>query len=153
MDTQTFNMHMEQVIKQTAPLQDHKEFEAVATCIIRHGDYSMIPTLMRICKDHASQYGIDLEQSSRETLVNKAKEYALNGDRLWNFKTTYAFNIMHEQEVLQGYLLKHLNSCMDILTGKIEPTSLMILEKFGDVYNYCILLYALNQDDECGIVI
>jgi hypothetical protein len=148
MDTETFNKHMEEVVALSIPDQVAKNFEAVATCIMRHEDYTMIPLLMNMCADIAGTWNVNLKDIAQNTLIHKAKEYALNGDRLWNFKTTYAFNITHPEMALQGYLLKHLNSCMDYLTGKVEGSPGFILEKFGDVYNDGILLDALSKDDE-----
>ena len=98
--------------------------------------------------DIAMEIHIDLLALARETLVKKAKEYSMDGDRLWNFKPNYTFMDWNPLHNLNGYLRKHLASCMDILSGKIEPTKEMIIEKFGDVYNYCILAIALIEENK-----
>jgi hypothetical protein len=97
--------------------------------------------------DIAKEINIDLLAMARETLVKKAKEYSMDGDRLWNFKPNYVFMNKDPLQNLNGYLRKHLASCMDMLDGKIEPTKDMVIEKFGDVYNYCILAVAIIEEN------
>ena len=98
--------------------------------------------------DIAKEINIDLLAIARETLIKKANEYSMDGDRLWNFKHNYSFMNKDPLQNLNGYLRKHLASCMDMLDGKIEPTKDMIIEKFGDVYNYCILAVAIIEENE-----
>jgi len=104
--------------------------------------------LAKITYEIAKEVHIDLLILARETLVKKAKEYSMDGDRLWNFKPNYTFMDWNPLQNLNGYLIKHLASCMDILSGKIDPTKEMIIEKFGDVYNYCILAVAIIEENE-----
>jgi hypothetical protein len=98
--------------------------------------------------DIAKEINIDLLAIARETLIKKANEYSMDGDRLWNFKHNYSFMNKDPLQNLNGYLRKHLASCMDMLDGKIEPTKDMVIEKFGDVYNYCILAVAIIEENE-----
>lgn len=109
-----------------------------------------IRQLMIISNAIAKEYypDVDLLSLASKVLLSKSKEYAMNGDRLWNFKPNYKFMNKDPKLNLLGYLTKHVASCMDILTGKIVPNKEMIIEKFGDVVNYCILLIALLKEKE-----
>jgi hypothetical protein len=98
--------------------------------------------------DIAKEINIDLLAIAKETLIKKANEYSMDGDRLWNFKHNHSFMNKDPLQNLNGYLRKHLASCMDMLDGKIEPTKDMVIEKFGDVYNYCILAVAIIEENE-----
>ena len=98
--------------------------------------------------DIAKEINVDLLAIARETLIKKANEYSMDGDRLWNFKHNYSFMNKDPLQNLNGYLRKHLASCMDMLDGKIEPTKDMVIEKFGDVYNYCILAVAIIEEND-----
>ena len=114
--------------------------------IIRRSKESYI-NLAKRTYDIAKEINIDLLAMARETLIKKANEYSMDGDRLWNFKHNYSFMNKDPLQNLNGYLKKHLASCMDILDGKIEPTKDMVIEKFGDVYNYCILAVAIIEEN------
>ncbi len=108
--------------------------------------------LMELCIKVGLKVDVDINANCKSTLLNKSKEYAMNGDRLWNFKYNYSFMCQDPKENLIGYMRKHLASCMDYLTRLItfedkEKEKAFVLEKFGDVYNYCVLLYALIHED------
>ena len=82
-------------------------------------------------------------------LANKAKEYAVDTDRLHNFKV--AARIMHctPERALLGMMMKHQVSVMDMieqLDKGIEPTQYLINEKIGDNINYLVLLEALLNE-------
>lgn len=83
------------------------------------------------------------------TLVIKAKEYARGDDRLHNFKRGAQMSNQTPERVLQGFLLKHQISLMDILDD-IEkgnfPNPSVIDEKIGDIINYMILLEAALKE-------
>ena len=80
----------------------------------------------------------------RAVLESKAQEYA-SGDRLHNFKANAgALNTSETPEqVLWGYLRKHLQSIYDMVEGLKKPTPAQVIEKIGDAVNYLILLEAL----------
>ena len=120
--------------------------ESIEVNIIRRSKESYT-NLAKRAYDIAKEVNIDLLAIARETLIKKANEYSMNGDRLWNFKHNYSFMNKDPLQNLNGYLRKHLVSCMDMLDGKIEPTKDMVIEKFGDVYNYCILAVALIEEN------
>jgi len=109
-------------------------------------------TVMSFCESMANGYSLNLRELSKKTLTEKAKEYAVNDDRLWNFKDNYAFTSASPIKNLLGYIRKQATSCMDVLTDRLQPTKALVQEKFGDVYNYCILLLAIIKemdDDLC----
>ena len=94
------------------------------------------------------EWDMDFIPISKQVLIKKANGYSMNGDRLWNFKKNYSFMNDNPTENLKGYIRKHLASCMDIITGKIVADEAMIVEKFGDVFNYCVLAIALIKEQE-----
>ncbi len=78
-----------------------------------------------------------------KVLGNKAKEYALDGDRLHNFKIAARMQGQTQAEALWGMAMKHLVSVDDLVKGRLVPTSLLVHEKLGDMINYLILLEAV----------
>jgi hypothetical protein len=84
-----------------------------------------------------------------ETLGNKAKEYAVEGDKLHNFNVGARITGQTREKVLWGFALKHYISFLDILEnldkGKL-PTEAMVDEKIGDLINYLVLVEASLKD-------
>lgn len=79
----------------------------------------------------------------RNTLVEKAKEYANDKDRLHNFNRGAAITGKTREDVLWGFALKHFVSFMDILDGIRGgkfPDKDKWDEKIGDLINYLILI-------------
>lgn len=76
-------------------------------------------------------------------LGHKAKEYALGGDRLHNFKTAAALLQTTQAKALWGIAAKHLVSVADLVEGRLPPTEYFVNEKIGDLINYLILLEAV----------
>lgn len=106
--------------------------------------------VIELCNSMAKEYypALKLQIIAKETLSKKATEYAMNGDRLWNFKPNYSFMCEDPIDNIIGYVRKQAASCMDILTGKyINPSKAMVQEKFGDVLNYCVLLIGLIKEE------
>ena len=102
----------------------------------------------------AERKGVDVRFVANETLGLKASEYAMNEDRLWNFKPTYLVDyeldkkesLIWSLNTVMGYMLKHYNSVMDIETGKLRTVKGTAKEKYGDLYNYCILAIAIAEE-------
>lgn len=89
-------------------------------------------------------------QRIRDVLQSKANEYATD-DRLHNFKAQLLDNLKETPEqVLWGYLRKHLQSIYDLIMGVKEPTAESVNEKIGDSINYLILLEALFDERLSG---
>lgn len=79
-------------------------------------------------------------------LGGKAKEYAQDGDRLYNFKVAARMNDETPAKALWGMATKHLVSVTDLIDGKLERTPEMVDEKIGDMINYLILLEAILKE-------
>jgi len=77
-----------------------------------------------------------------KTLVVKGKEYVRNNDRFHNFNVGAMMTGKLREEVLYGFMLKHIISIQDITndikSGKL-PSIEVLDEKFGDVINYLLL--------------
>jgi len=85
-----------------------------------------------------------------KNLLEKAREYAVDGDRLHNFNRAASILGDCREKALFGFALKHLVSVMDMIddineTGKL-PTQEKLDEKLGDLGTYIALLYASIQD-------
>ena len=89
---------------------------------------------------------IDLIQT---VLVNKAREYASEGDRLANFKDGAMITGLTPEMTLWAYMAKHLSSIKKIIddmgNGEL-PTEELLNEKIGDAINYLILLKATIKE-------
>ena len=84
----------------------------------------------------------------RSVLGKKADEYALDGDRLYNFKVAARMGNTTPEKALWGMLMKHLVCVMDLVDGKVDKTPGRVDEKLGDLINYIILLEALMKEVE-----
>ena len=80
-------------------------------------------------------------------MQNKSKEYASDGDKLYNFKRTAAMLDCSSEEALLGMLAKHLVSIIDMVQNKREADYKLWDEKIGDAINYLILLEAIIRED------
>jgi hypothetical protein len=82
----------------------------------------------------------------RASLREKAKEYAKEGDRLWNFKRAAALKRETPERALWGFFVKHIISVADMIDdidrGVKTPAGLWE-EKLRDVRNYAVLLHGL----------
>lgn len=87
-------------------------------------------------------------KSIQEVLGSKSKEYAQEGDRLFNFKLAAQINGITPEKALWGMATKHLVSVMDLVNGRLEAAPYMINEKIGDLVNYLLLLEAILLEDE-----
>lgn len=100
---------------------------------------------------NADQFELIFEQTvqnCRDVLVNKAKEYASDGDRMHNFKVAGRFNGRSPEQELWGFLTKHLVSLTDMVqSGEYYPAEKWD-EKLGDALNYLFLLRALVVENE-----
>ena len=88
-------------------------------------------------------------QKIEQTLGQKAKEYAVKGDKLHNFNVGARITGQIREKVLWGFALKHYISFLDILDnvekGKL-PTEEMVDQKIGDLINYLVLVEASLKD-------
>ena len=80
----------------------------------------------------------------KRVLIEKAKEYATEGNRFHNFDVAARLRNTTREKALEGMWLKHLVSVLDLISwcdGQEERITLpLINEKIGDCINYLILL-------------
>lgn len=89
-----------------------------------------------------------MQQVTVETLIQKAKEYAVDGDRLHNFKVAAAVQGISPMAALAGMMAKHTVSVYDMIgAGETYPMELWE-EKIKDNINYLFLLWALLQEEQ-----
>lgn len=98
----------------------------------------------------------------KTTLLDKAKEYASDSNRLHNFNMAAIMSRTTPEKALWGFMVKHLVSLRDMI-DKLEDPSFglsfeLVNEKIGDTVNYLVLLEALfkeritRRDDRPGSV-
>lgn len=78
----------------------------------------------------------------KDTLAIKAREYVRNNDRLHNFNVGANVTGQSREEILHGFLLKHLISYFDMINDIKKgnyPSDSYLQEKIGDIINYFIL--------------
>ena len=90
----------------------------------------------------------------KEVLIQKAKEYVVDDDRLHNFNvatSTAGKAVKCREQALWGMANKHLVSIIDIIdTMNEDPTYIpeyeLVSEKITDMLNYLLLLEASIAD-------
>jgi len=80
---------------------------------------------------------------SRETLIEKAKEYASKIDRMHNFVRAGAILDCSREEACLSFAVKHFVSIQDMVKSGQPFSEITIEEKLGDMINYMILLEAM----------
>lgn len=84
-------------------------------------------------------------------LVSKNKEYARNGDKIWNFRRAAQIENTVPEKALRGMMTKHVVSVYDMIDdlaiGVKHPVEKW-REKLGDFINYLILVWALVREAE-----
>lgn len=95
-----------------------------------------------------------MQQITVETLIQKAEEYATDGDRLHNFKVAGETQGIDPIQALGGMMCKHTVSVYDMIRDAKAvdgyPLSLWE-EKIKDHINYLLLLWALVHEEEWAI--
>ena len=97
------------------------------------------------------------QAKTNSTLVEKGVEYAMDGDRLHNFKTSGRFDNESPERALWGMWKKHITSIRDEVT-KMErdrnyvPSRRWVDEKLGDNINYTHLLEGLIEERRNRII-
>ena len=83
-----------------------------------------------------------------KVLMDKGEEYSTDDDKLHNFNKGAYMVRKTREEVLFGFLLKHIVSVTDIIEkiDKKVPSNQVIDEKIGDCINYFILLEACLKE-------
>lgn len=97
---------------------------------------------MKMIDEEADQLIKDRLELIKKSLMEKAKEYCRNNDRMHNFNTASKKTGMSREEVIASYRLKHEVSADDLrkdMKNGFIPTEEFVKEKFGDIINYYIL--------------
>jgi hypothetical protein len=87
------------------------------------------------------------EQIGRSTslLIDKAKEYASDTDRLHNFKVAAGLLGGTPEQALGGFLAKHIVSVFDMINSGKEYPKEVWNEKITDSINYLLILRAMQR--------
>ncbi len=80
-------------------------------------------------------------------LVDKAREYADDSDRLHNFKVAAALEDVTMRQALAGMMAKHTVSIYDMCGSQYDSTQEAWDEKITDHINYLILLRCIVQEE------
>lgn len=84
-------------------------------------------------------------------LLQKGHEYAIDSDRMHNFKVAASFQGETPKGALGGMLAKHIVSIFDMIRSDTESPMEKWDEKIGDAMNYLFLLKALVLEEH-GLV-
>jgi hypothetical protein len=82
-----------------------------------------------------------------EILIEKARQYADDTNRLHNFDTAAALRGVSRREALAGMMAKHTVSIYDMCQSSEVFPSAVWEEKITDHMNYLILLMAIVTED------
>jgi hypothetical protein len=82
----------------------------------------------------------------KSVLVKKEAEYNLTDDRLAVFKHGAGISEETPEQVLYGFMLKHIISVTDMINSKGSYSEELWNEKITDICNYLILLQGLLKD-------
>lgn len=82
----------------------------------------------------------------KSVLVKKAVEYNLDDDRLSVFKHGSGISEETPEQVLYGFMLKHIISITDMINSKSSYSEELWNEKITDICNYLVLLQGLLKD-------
>lgn len=82
----------------------------------------------------------------RNVLVKKQAEYNLDADRLSVFKHGAGCSEETPEQVLYGFMLKHIISVTDMINSEGTYSEELWNEKITDICNYLILLQGLLRD-------
>jgi hypothetical protein len=83
----------------------------------------------------------------RSVLLDKAREYADDVDRLRNFKLAAGLLESSNREALAGMLVKHIVSLYDLMLADTCADTLKWDEKITDAMNYLFLLRAITVEE------
>lgn len=82
----------------------------------------------------------------QRVLIKKENEYSLGTDRLSVFKHGAGITEETPEQVLYGFMLKHIISVTDMVNSKATYSEELWNEKITDICNYLILLQGLLRD-------
>ena len=89
---------------------------------------------------------------AKQTLGQKASEYATDEDRLQNFKQAAGLQNITAAQALQGMMAKHQVSIADMIKSGNQYPQALWDEKIGDALNYLILLNAVIEEESVEMI-
>lgn len=98
-------------------------------------------------KKHPDVIMTEMVDKCLNTLVNKAKEYSMDSDRLHNFRVAAALQDCRMRRSLYGMMVKHITSIADMCCSDEEYSQELWEEKIQDNINYLLLLRAVVQEE------
>lgn len=87
-------------------------------------------------------------EKCKDVLIEKAKQYAGEGDRLHNFRCAAGMQCCSAKEALAGMMAKHTISIYDMCRDGKHHSEELWNEKITDHINYLLLLRAIVTEDE-----
>ena len=81
-----------------------------------------------------------------EILIDRARMYSKNNDRLWNFKVSGLHQDISPEKALRGMMDKQVVALYDYIDDIDWHSKDQWLEKITDCINYLYLLRALLED-------
>lgn len=114
---------------------------------------------IKLTEEKFDEYIEDTQNTIREKILIKGKEYRRNGDVFHNFNVGARKENITPMQALKGMVLKHEVSVddmiQDVIEGKI-PTKETIHEKFDDILVYTHILktmmLAVNEQQNIEIL-
>lgn len=91
------------------------------------------------------KYSKELLEHCWNLMFSKSKEYAVDQDRLFNFKQPTSLFNTNQAKICLLYDSKHIASMVKIaddIDKGILPSKELLMEKVGDYLNYGLLFYA-----------
>ena len=90
--------------------------------------------------------------AERTTLMcKKSKVYSVGGkDKLRTFKDAAYLLDRTAEEILLGFVTKHIIALKDVVLSRKIPDDKWIGEYLGDIHNYMDLLECLWKEERCG---
>lgn len=99
---------------------------------------------------NTEQFNASIEdqiETCRLILVDKAKEYASDVDRLHNFRVAGNVQGITPRQALVGMMAKHTVSIYDMGSSNQDFSGYLWSEKITDHINYLLLLKAVLDDE------
>jgi hypothetical protein len=98
---------------------------------------------------HSQDFMIEVEKSflrSKNLLIRKEKEYAVNNDRLDQFKRAGEVENVQSTQALIGMMIKHVTPICDMAKNPRDYSDKVWKDRITDLRNYTFLLDALLKD-------
>ena len=124
--------------------------------MIVHGIYkALLPKLkikevdmeIKVSKEEFERFFEERVQKCREVLIEKAKEYANDEDRMKNFNTAGRMLNLKPYQVAFLYMMKHFESIYEIVIEDKYVSPKVWDEKIGNLINYLFLIDAMKRKE------